>query len=149
MNIIDEVEQFKRELRSYAYWKKKVAQIEEDLEAVAVRMRGLSSPQFDRIPGEPKVSGAKSDHWYALMEKEEDLQRRKDDLLREIRFVERVLNNMDEHDAAIIRRVYIERQSYQEVAQAVGYSESGIYYRIRKAIKSAVTSMEEDERMVP
>lgn len=149
MNIIDEVEQFKRELRSYAYWKKKVAQIEEDLEAVAVRMRGLSSPQFDRIPGEPKVSGAKSDHWYALMEKEEDLQRRKDDLLREIRFVDKVLNSLDEHDAAILRKVYIERQSYQQVAEETGYSEDGIYYRIKKALKSTVTLIEEEDRMLP
>ena len=141
MNIIDEVEQFKRDLRSYDYRRKKIEQIEAELRYIAIKMQGVSSPNFSRIPGTPKVSQAKSESWYSLMDKEDKLVKRKADLEREIRFVDEVLDRMDEGDADIIRRLYIERETAEEIADTVYYSKRTIYNRVRSAIKSALNAM--------
>lgn len=40
----DKIEQFKRELKSYEFYKKKVQECNEQLEEIAVKLQGVSSP---------------------------------------------------------------------------------------------------------
>lgn len=141
MNIIDEVEQFKRDLRSYEYRKKKIEQVETELRYVAVKMTGISSPAPDRIPGTPQTMGGKTDGWYALMDKEEQLIRKRDSLYRDIKHVEEVLDHMQPLDAEIIRRIYIEREGIENVAHDVAYHSRTLYKRMHSAIKKALNAL--------
>ena len=49
ITLKDEIEQFKRDLRSYTYHQKKVLEIEDKLEDLAVKMQGISSPAFKEV----------------------------------------------------------------------------------------------------
>ena len=141
MTIIDEVEQFKRDLRSYAYRRMKLEQIEAELRYCAIKMTGVSSPAPDRIPGTPQTNGGKSPGWYALLEKEEKLIKRRDDLIREIRFVDEVLARMDPLEAQIIKRIYIDREGIDNVAEDVAYHSRTLYKKMQSAIKRALNAL--------
>ena len=134
ITLKDEIEQFKRDLKSYTYHQKKVLEIEEKLEELAVKMQGVSSPAFKEVVYE-NVSDPYKDRKIELMCEEEKLVKERNVHLLEIKRLDDALSLIDEEKRKILIDVYIKRKKIDYVAARRFCSSRKVKYDVNAMIK--------------
>lgn len=134
ITLKDEMEQFKRDLRSYTYHQKKALEIEEKLEDLAVKMQGLSSPAFKEVIYE-NTSNPYKDRKLELMCEEGELVKERNFHLLEIKRLDDALRLIDEEKRKILVDIYIKRKKIDYVAAKRFCSSRKVKYDVNAMIK--------------
>ena len=146
ITIKDEIDQFKRDLRSYTYHQKKVVELEEKLEELATRMQGLSSPAFKEIVYE-NTSNPYSDNRLQLMDEEEILIKERNVHFREMKRLDDALALLDEDKQQILRDIYVKRKNIDYVASKNYCSTRKVKYDVNAMIKWVIVRSKELEEL--
>ena len=133
ITLKDEIEQFKRDLRSYTYHQKKVLEIEDKLEDLAVKMQGISSPAFKEVLCEN--SDPYKDRRVELMCEEGELVKERNFHLLEIKRLDDTLRLIDEEKRKILIDIYIKRKKIDYVAAKRFCSSRKVKYDVNAMIK--------------
>lgn len=134
ITLKDEVEQFKRDLRSYTYHQKKAVELEEKLEELATRMQGLSSPAIKEIIYE-NSSDPYKDRKLEFMCEEEELVKERNDHLLEMKRLDDALGLIEEDKRKILTDIYIKRKNIDYVAAKHFCSVRKVKYDVNAIIK--------------
>lgn len=129
----DYIDQFKRDLRSYDFNLKKIAMLNLELEAIAVKMQGVSSPAVKDVIIENKSFQT---NILELMYEEEKLISERNHIIRGIEIIDDKLNKLNHSDRELLRVLYIDRRKYHKVAKERNYSQSTLFEQVDKIIKS-------------
>ena len=131
----DDVEQFKRELLSYSYYKKRLDEIELELQQINYQMSGTGSIPISRVS--PTVSPSERSN-LALIDK-------KDKLLEEYRTHARMAENVrqamllvDDSSRIILEDKYIKRMPNLLMEKKYGYSSCNINRICNKIIRRII-----------
>lgn len=129
----DYIAQFKRDLRSYDFNLKKIAALNLELEAVAVKMQGVSSPKVKDVIIENKTFQS---NILELMYEEERLIQERNHIIRQIEIIDEKMNRLNSRERELLRVLYIEGKKYHRVAKELNYAKSSIYEQVEKILKS-------------
>lgn len=134
VDIKDEINQFKRDLRSYTYRKKKVAEIDEKLLELSVQQLGVSSPAPKKViyenAGDPYHNNKLS-----LMMREEELINERMKHQNELDHIDKALNSLPPAQKQVLIDVYITRERIDTVADRNHCSIRKMKYDIDEMIK--------------
>lgn len=128
----DKVEQFKRELKSYEFYKKKVQECNEQLEEIAVKLQGVSSPAIKEVIYENAGNPYRKDSRILELMNDEDrlIDERQSYIDRILKIDEKMLLIPDGIDKQAAIRIYMNREQHQKVANDVGMDRVTLYRRI-------------------
>lgn len=136
LTLKDRIEQFKRELRSYRYYEKSIEEIDASLEELNVKMVGVSStPPKDVIAGSMSAKVYHS-NILELIESKTHLEEEKKYYTSRIAQIDSKLEKIDQHDAAILKDLYVKRVPYDVIADENHYSLRQMKYYVNNVIKS-------------
>lgn len=108
----DKIEQFKRDLKSYEYYQKKVQQCNEELEVIAHKLEGVSSPCVKDVIYENAGNPYSNVNKLQLMIEEDELIKERDKYIGMIGEIDAKLlkiHNTDEKEMII--DLYIKKKS--------------------------------------
>ncbi len=136
LTIRDRVEQFKRELKSYDFYKKMVQECNEKLEELATQMDGVSSPIVKDVicenAGDPY---RKDSRILELMIEEERVIDERQMYINRILDVDKKLMLISESDdKKAIVKIYIDRENHQSVADELCIDRRTMYRRINATL---------------
>ncbi len=138
LTIRDRVEQFKRELKSYDFYKKMVQECNEKLEELATQMDGVSSPIVKDVIYENAGDPYRKDSRILelMIEEEKMIDERQMYIDRIMSIDEKLLKIPNKAEKKMVENVLIKRLNHEKVAADNGYaSRSGMYKRIDKVIE--------------
>lgn len=131
----DKIEQFKRELKSYEYYHKKVQECNEKLEELAVKIQGVSSPCIKDVIYENAGDPYSSANKLQLIMEEEELVKEMEMYIDRILYVDEklmLIPNSLEKNAAV--RIYVKKEMHQKVADDLNMDRKTLYRRINAAL---------------
>lgn len=129
----DKIEQFKRDLRSYTYHRKKAMEIDEKLEELAVKMLGVSSPATKEIILE-NAGNPYGERKLELLMEEGELVKERNKHLGEIQRIDEALKLIEKEERDILVQVYIDKVRYDSVAQNSNRSRTALFRDINQSI---------------
>ena len=130
--MIEEMEQFRRELKSYKTYQRYLRQLSEELYVVEHRLVGLKGTRFDAMP-----SGSGRDNRLFLIEKKEQIEKKMSVYKALIDSVDERLNRLTKEEQDIIRLVYMENVSIRKIARTYYKSEPSVFRWINRMLKKA------------
>lgn len=132
----DKVEQLKRELKSYEFYKKKVQECNEQLEEIAVKLQGVSSPAIKDVIYENAGNPYRKDsRILELMNDKDRLIDERQSYIDRILYVDEklmLIPNSLEKNAAV--RIYVKKEMHQKVADDLNMDRKTLYRRINAAL---------------
>ena len=136
----DKVEQFKRELKSYEFYKKKVQECNEQLEEIAVKLHGVSSPAIKDVIYENAGNPYRKDsRILELMNDEDRLIDERQRYIDNVLYIENALLKIpNPNERKMIEDVFIRRVRHEKVAMDNGYTRMGMHKRINVVIASII-----------
>lgn len=131
----NEVEQFKRELRSYKYYENCIKELDLSLEEVATKLKGVMSPQFGKIIYENTHNPYKENKIQYLYQ-EEELVKKRDKYYNLINTIDNKLDFiLEEREKNMIRDIYINNINQDVVARNNCYAyRQGMMKRVDKIL---------------
>lgn len=131
--MTSELEYIKNRLLNYEYEKKRIQEINDELEAIAIQLTGVHSPSLDAPIGGSGTKG-KTDHFYDLMNQEAELIEQREFYQRSVDMIERILNELDQEERKAIENIYMKRKGYLRCSEEENWSIAS-YYRIVKKVR--------------
>lgn len=136
----DKIEQFKRELKSYEYYQKKVQECNEELEVIAHKLQGVSSPTVKDVIYENAGNPYSNENKLQLMLEESELIKERDKYIVMIGDIDARLlkiHNADEREMII--DLYIKKINHEKVASDNYYANrAGMYKRINAILAKII-----------
>ena len=129
----DDIEQFKRELRSYKTYKKYISKLKDDLLVINSQLIGLRSPNLNGIP-----STNKEDKRLDLFDKKSDLESKLSLYKSMILLTDSRLLRLDKVERDILTLVYMENVSIKKIARTFYMSEASVFRWINQIIEKAL-----------
>lgn len=123
----------KRMLRSIKDYLEDIKTADEELEKIWYELSGVKGIAFDKIRGTDFDEGKKIEHFE---DKEKDMRRwekQKSIAQANLSRVNDILKQLDDDIREAVIRIYCDDETYEVVANAIGYSISGLYARIERA----------------
>lgn len=139
----DMIEQFKRDLRSYTYHQKKVMEINEKLEELAVKLLGVSSPSADDIVLE-NAGNPYNERKVQLMMEEGVLVNERNKHLSEIQRIDEALKLLSIEEQKILIEIYVRRCNMDNVANEIAVSRSKLKRDINEMIRYIIKKQKMD-----
>lgn len=137
----EQIDQIKRELRSYNYYQKVISKMERELTQISTELNGVRSPSLTEQSGHGGFnSGAKSDRWYALIKKKNITQNQMRMYKNRLKRLENMLSLLEGEELEIIQELYIQKKSFQEVAIIHSYSVATLYRTVDRIITMRIIS---------
>lgn len=132
----DKVEQFKRDLKSYEFYKKKVQECNEQLEEIAVKMQGVSSPAIKDVIYENAGNPYRKDSRILELMNDEDrlIDERQSYIDRILKIDEKMLLIPESIEKQASIRIYMNKEAHQKVADDVGMDRKTLYRRINSML---------------
>lgn len=135
MDKREEVEQFRRDIKSVRFWSKKIREINLDIEAIDVQKTGVSSMNYEAIRLE-NVSDPYHPYNYQLDEVKRQLINVRSKFENKVVEVEEMFEKIkNSTDKEIIFDLYVLNEKYSQVAIKYSYAESTMFDRVNRAIK--------------
>lgn len=131
--MIEEMEQFRRELKSYKTYQRYLRQLSEDLYVIEHRLVGLKGTRFDAMP-----SGSGRDNRLDLIEKKGELEKKMSVYVALVDNVDKRLARLTKEEQDIIRLVYMENVSIRKIARTYYMSEPSVFRWINRILKKAI-----------
>lgn len=136
MNKEKRIEQFKRELRSYGYYKEAYHECNDKLEAINNSLIGVSSPAMKEAPIENK--SFKNYRIYDLMEEEEKIVQERNFYRYSIKNIECKLAKLNEQERELLFELFVKNTNYDVVANKMYCSRSKLFYDVNKIISRII-----------
>lgn len=132
----DKIEQIKRDLKSYRFYNAKIAEYDEELEEIAVRLQGVKAVRYDIAHGYNAQHGG-DNRMYWIMQESKLINERKwyADAVRKI---EAVLGRVDDQTRTMLVEVFIDRKNYDDVAEEMGINRRSLYRKLDYAIRELI-----------
>lgn len=136
--MVDEVEAFKNELRNLRFYEKKIKEIEEEIKILDYEAEGVKGVDYSKQHGTANPAAIENKK-LSMIEKREELVKRKNALWVTINNVFIVLARMDKVDRDVVERLYVEKKTMREMCDELGIKNaSSLKYAVDKAIKTAI-----------
>lgn len=135
ITLKDEVEQFKRDLKSYSYHQKKIKEIDDELLELRTRLEGVSSPAPKDVVLENARNPYASNKLDLIMQEEILLKERskhQDEVMRVDALMKRIIF---QEDTDILIELYVRRFSLDVVARNHYTSRSSLNRRANRIIR--------------
>lgn len=129
----DRIEQFKRDLRSYTYHQKMVAEIDYKIEELKVKLQGVSSPDMKPVVLE-NAGDPYRENKIALMMEEGELMNERNKHLLEMQKIDEALRLLPAEEQDVLIQVYIMRKRYDSVAVDSNKSRATLFRDINQSI---------------
>lgn len=136
MNKEKRIEQFKRELRSLAYYKEAHRECNDKLESINNALVGVSSPTMSEAPIENK--SYKNYRIYDLMEEEEKIVQERNFYRYSIKNIEIKLAKLNEQERELLFELFVKNNNYDEVANKMHCSRSKLFYDVNNIISRII-----------
>lgn len=133
----DKIEQFKRDMRSYDYYLKKVVVLNQELEAIGVKLIGVSSPKAKDVICE-NSRNPYANNKLELMYQEERIINERNHTLRLIESIDEKLNRLETKNRELLIDLYIRRKTYERKSGEVYMSERNLKYHVNAIIKKII-----------
>lgn len=130
------IEQFKRELRSYNFYKEALKECNDKLEAVSTSLCGVSSPKLSA--SNKGGGGNKNYRIYDLMDQEEKLIRERNMYRYSINQVEERLSKLSEKEQKLLIKLFVNNANYEVVAREMYCSRAKLFYDVNKIISKII-----------
>lgn len=130
----DKVEQFKRELRSYTYYKESVKEINLKLCEINTKLLGISSITYNPVHLE-NAGKPYHDNKLELICDEERLINERSYYERKLTQIDDALNKLNLQDKELLIKLYIEHKKYDELAEEYSYSIRMLKYKVNRLIE--------------
>ena len=132
----DKIEQLKRDLRSYRFYNAKIAEYDEELEEIAVRLQGVKAVRYDLAHGSNAQHGG-DNRMYWIMQESKLINERKwyADAVHKI---ETILGRVDDQTRAMLVEVFVDRKNYDDVAEEMGINRRSLYRKLDYAIRELI-----------
>lgn len=136
----DRIEQFKRELKSYEYYQKKVQECNEELEVIAHKLEGVSSPCVKDVIYENAGDPYSNINKLQLMIEEDELVKERDKYIEMISGIDaRLLKVPNSDEREMIIDLYIKKVNHEKVASDNYYANrAGMYKRINAILAKII-----------
>ena len=132
--MVEEMEQFKRELKSYKTYKKYIAEKSEELYVLEHKLIGLKGTRFDAMP-----SGTGGhDNRLHLIEKKDELEKSMNVYVALVDNVDKRLARLTHEEQDIVKLVYMENVSIRKIARTYYKSEPSVFRWINRILKKAI-----------
>lgn len=128
----EKIEQFKRDCRSMKFLTKKLIETNNELEALAYKMQGVSGISTEKARCE---NAGYNDNRLALMEQEQELIDKRNEYSGRINRVNRILAKINPAITMIITDLYINGKGSDEVAAQYSMSKPKMYRDMEKALE--------------
>ena len=128
----NKLEQFKRDLRSRAFYESMLNECDLKLEEIEVKLQGVSSPKMDQA-----LSKNKSFHKQNVLEwimDEEKILEEKNDYLKRIVAIDEKLSLLEEVDRTLIIDLYVKNKRHENVADDYHMNRQNMYKKIEKML---------------
>lgn len=134
----DEIEQLKRELKSYNYYVESVREINMKLIEINTKLIGLSSPTPSEV-----IAGKVSVKYYhdnkmELMDEEAKLITERSYYEGRIAKINSMLDEMNRDSQKLIKGLFMEHISYATMCEELRTSESSLKRRVNSIIKETI-----------
>lgn len=139
INVKEEIAQVKRDLRSYSYHENKIHEIENELEALLVKINGVSSVAAKDVVLE-NAGNPYSDYRIQLMMEKDQLINERNKHLAEIERLDAMLKKIPEKEREILVDIYVRSCNISNVALNLSRSKSKLKRDIDKSIKKMLFS---------
>lgn len=138
MNIEDEVNQFRRDLKSYNYHKAKIKEINEELLELAHKMKGVSSIRYDKLHSNNTRVYHDRKVEYIVLEEQLIQERKIHEIL--IKKVDDCLEQLPDDEKELLIDIYIKGTSYDQTALKRHVSKDKVKLDLKKSIKKCLKS---------
>lgn len=138
-----EVRSFKCDLQNYKLLKEQLTRRQEELEQVEYLMQGVSSINLEKIGRTESLDSSSNVIKYQKRKDfiEQDIER----ITERIRYVDDVLERMNDGQAKVIRLLYFAGMTYFELGQDVGYSPIQLKRIVNRIIRKTLDKMKGDD----
>ena len=131
--MVEEIEQFRRELKSYKTYKRYIAEMSEELYVLEHKLVGLKGTRFDAMP-----SGTGGhDNRLHLIEKKDELEKRMNIYVALVEALDKRLARLTQEEQDILKLVYMENVSIRKIARTYYKSEPSVFRWINRILKKA------------
>lgn len=128
-----------KKIRKYKELKADIAYFDIRLEEIEEDIIGISAqPQGERTGKTYKITSQVEDQVEKLLEKKEELQRKKANVIRMIRKIDNALSVLTDEEREVIQVVGIEGKRYWRLEEKLNLT----YARIKQIEKEAIKKME-------
>lgn len=127
-------QRFKNEISNLKAYYRSMVELEEETERLFYELTGVKGLRYDRQPTSYNQQMSES-YRLELIEKLEQIEKEKDFTREVIDRYEKQLNRLPDEIRVMVVLLFIEGKSFREVSEMVGYSDHGLYYRIKKEIE--------------
>lgn len=139
MSDKEEIEQFKREIKSVRYWSKKIMELTMDIEQVDLQVENLKQQKNKCLWGH----NLNTPYINQLLELKSQLEKIRSWFIDQILYVEKIFDDIENKaDKQMIMELYLLNQKYANVAIKYNYAESTMFDRVNRAILKTIKRRE-------
>ena len=145
MTIKEQVEQFKRECKSYKFYCSRLEDVKLALEDNRAKLEGVSSPHFKEVVIENGPTNSdREQRKLELLERKDKLDKEYNHWSGRITHIHEVFSWMPERDSCMAEDLLLKGYSKYKIAEKYGYSWTYIHQKIddiiAKSLKKGKTS---------
>ena len=139
ITIKEQVEQFKRECKSYKFYCNRLEDVKLALEDNRVKLEGVSSPHFKEVIIENGPTNSdREQRKLELLERKDKLDKEYSRWLERIAYINGVFNNMSEKDRSIAEDLLLKQLHISKVAVKHDYACYYVYQKVDTIIARAL-----------
>lgn len=126
-----DVDAFKRELENYSYYKLNLQGTIKLINYNEHLLSNLHGLDPSKVSGGSSLVWVESDAFKRISDELERLNKRKELRLKQIEYIESVLEQLSEETRKACIDIYVEGKTYESISHQYGYSKGGLWYRIK------------------
>lgn len=129
-----EIDQFKRELRSYRNWKENIKNIELKIEELETKMINVKSPNLEAVKCGCQCDNIK----LILIEKKIEYEKKKNMYESYVNYIDECMSKLTKEEKDILLLVYMEHVPIRKIAKTYYMSEASVFRWIDRIIMKAI-----------
>lgn len=129
-----EIDEFKDEMKYYAWLKYSIELMSNKLEVLEYDMSGVKGVDYEKEKASSSDE-AKAERRLNLIEEYNELLSKIDEYQKRLDRLDEVLDKMTFYEKQMFLQIYEERLSYQEVANRFYISKAGLFYRMNRVLE--------------
>lgn len=132
-----DIEALKNEIRNYSAYLNELARLTTEKSHIFYELTGVKSPRLDRVGGRGNPESIANRQQY-LRKRLETIEKEIRRVRLNINYIESLLIELPEDIEEIVRSVYIQKMTFNEIAKAKGKESHQLKYLVNEALKNLV-----------
>lgn len=129
-----EYQKFKNEISNLRAYYRSIKELEEERERLVYELSGVKGVRYDKQPTSYNPQLAES-YKLEMIEKINEVEKEIAYTSETIKRYERNLDRLPGEIRTLVVLLFIHGKSFRELGKMVGYSDHGLYYKIKKEIE--------------